>query len=81
MGNRFGGTGPGCFLDTLASAYAENGAFEEAAEGQQRAIDLLPPGDQGVIDDYRMRLNLYQQDIPFRMAARPGALNLNFRFD
>ena len=64
---------PVVFLDTLAAAYAENGAFEEAAEVQQRAIDLLPPGDQGVIDDYRMRLNLYQLDMPFRMAARPGA--------
>jgi hypothetical protein len=33
----------------LASAYAENGEFENAIQTQQRAIDLLEPGNQDAI--------------------------------
>ena len=58
--------GQPAYVAVLAAAYAENGEFENAAETQQRAIDLLEPGDQGAIGTYLSRLELYQQGIPFR---------------
>lgn len=54
------------YVAVLASAYAENGEFENAAETQQRAIDLLEPGDQFAIDTYLSQLDLYQRGMPFR---------------
>ncbi len=54
------------YVAVLAAAYAENGEFENAAETQQRAIDLLEPGDQGAIDIYLSQLDLYQRGRPFR---------------
>ncbi len=57
------------FVAALATAYAENGEFENAVETQQHAIDLLDPADpayQDVIDAYRSRLDLYREGMPFR---------------
>lgn len=54
------------YVAVLAAAYAENGEFENTAETQQRAIDLLEPGDQGAIDIYLSQLDLYQRGRPFR---------------
>ena len=51
------------YIAALATVYAENGEFENAVETQQRAIDLLDPNDQGRIDFYRSRLDLYRQGI------------------
>ena len=59
---------PPFFFDTLAAAYAENGDFENAREIQQGAMRFLPSGDQAVIDDFRSRLDLYEQNRPFRIA-------------
>ncbi len=49
------------FVAGLAIVYAESGEFENAVVTQQRAIDLLEPNDQGAIDHYRSRLDLYRQ--------------------
>jgi tetratricopeptide (TPR) repeat protein len=59
---------PVFFLDTLAAAYAENGEFVEAVEIQRNAIELLPPGDQDLIREYRSRLELYSQNMSFTIA-------------
>lgn len=58
--------GRSAFVAALATAYAENGEFKKAVETQQRAIDLLGPEDQGAIETYLSRLELYQQGRPFR---------------
>ena len=63
--------GQPAYIDCLAVAYAANGEFDRAVEEQQRAIDLLPPDNQGLIDDYRSRLSLYQRGMPFQMASQP----------
>lgn len=62
--------GQPAYIDALAVAYASNGDFGRAAEEQQRAIDLLPTEYPGLIDDYRSRLSLYQQDMPFLIHPR-----------
>jgi tetratricopeptide (TPR) repeat protein len=61
--------GQPAYIAALATAYAENGEFENAVTTQQQAIDLFDPADpayQGVIDAYRSRLDLYRQGMPFR---------------
>jgi tetratricopeptide (TPR) repeat protein len=55
------------YVDILAVAYAANGAFEMAAQESRRAIDLLPIREQASKDDYRSRLDLYNQGLPFLM--------------
>jgi tetratricopeptide (TPR) repeat protein len=60
------------YIDALAVAFASNGEFDRAALEQQRAIGLLPPDNQTLIDDYRSRLHLYQQRMPFVIAPDPG---------
>jgi len=59
------------YIDCLAVAYAANGDFDRAVAEEQRAINLLPPGDQGLTDDYRGRLNLFQNGMVFRIAPQP----------
>ena len=46
------------FLDTLASALAENGDFAKAVELMQRAIKSAPPAE---LDGYRRSLSRYEQ--------------------
>lgn len=58
------------YIDALACAYAANGDFERAVQEQRRAITWLRPDDQDSIDDYRVRLNLYQQGMPFLMSLQ-----------
>jgi tetratricopeptide (TPR) repeat protein len=53
------------FVTTLATIYAESGEFDNAAEAQQRAIEMLEPADQITLDDYRGRLALYEQGMSF----------------
>ncbi len=55
------------YIDALACAYAANGDFERAVEEQRRAITWLWPDDQDTIDDYRVRLDLYEQGMPYLM--------------
>jgi tetratricopeptide (TPR) repeat protein len=51
------------FIDTLASAYAEAGDFEQAILCQQEAIKRAPEEDK---DACRSRLELYRQRKPYR---------------
>ena len=52
------------FVDTLAAAYAETGDFEKAVSVEKEAIGLLT--NKVEIDDYTVRLNLYQTSTPYR---------------
>jgi tetratricopeptide (TPR) repeat protein len=49
---------------TLAAAYAEAGDFGAAVKWQAKAIELLPAGKSR--DDYRARLEFYQDKRPYR---------------
>jgi tetratricopeptide (TPR) repeat protein len=53
------------YLDTLATAYAECGQFEEAARWQARAVELASEAENA---DYQSRLELYRQGKPYRDA-------------
>ncbi len=55
------------YVDALACAYAANGDFDRAVAEQQRAIRLLAGSDEATVDEYRSRLDLYQQGMPFVM--------------
>ena len=50
-------------LDTLAAAQASAGKFDEAQETLTQAIGRAPEGEQ---DALRQRMNLYQQNQPYR---------------
>lgn len=63
--------GQPAYLDALAVAYAANGDFERAAAEERRAIDLLPPGSDDVLGDYRGRLALFERGMPYRVTPRP----------
>ena len=63
--------GQPAYIDVLAVAYAANGDFDTAAAEEQRAINLLPPGDPGAMDDYRVRLDLFQNRTPYRIDIQP----------
>lgn len=55
------------FLDALAAAQAENGAFAEAAHTEERALAAIPPGgDATVAPQLRGRLELYRAGRPYR---------------
>lgn len=61
------------YIAALATAYAENGEFENAVETQQFAIDQLEdqlnpadPAYRDTIDSYQSRLALYRERMPFR---------------
>jgi tetratricopeptide (TPR) repeat protein len=76
--------GQPAYIAALATAYAENGEFENAVTTQQQAIDLFDPADpayQGVIDAYRSRLDLYQEGMPFRremLSCDPSDVDQDF---
>ena len=65
--------GQPAYIDALAVAYAANGDFENAVAEAERAIELLPPGNQAVLDDFNSRLALYRDGQPFRIAATAGS--------
>jgi tetratricopeptide (TPR) repeat protein len=50
-------------LDTLASAYAAAGKFDEAVKWQTKAVELAPEGAKA---DLRSRLKLYAAKKPYR---------------
>ncbi len=56
------------FLDTLAAACAECGEFDDAIKWQEKAMDLLD-GDVEKEADYLIRLELYRQRKPARVAG------------
>ena len=58
------------YIDALAIAYAANGDFDMAAAEEQRAINLLSPDDQSTRDTYRERLNIFRNNMAFRMTAK-----------
>ena len=62
--------GQPAYIDCLAVAFAANGDFDRAVAEEQRAIELLPPGNQAVLDDFRSRLDLFENGTAFRIAAR-----------
>jgi tetratricopeptide (TPR) repeat protein len=51
------------YLDTLAAAYAECGAFDEAVKWQQKAVELVSRSDKA---DFRSRVRLYEAGKPYR---------------
>ena len=65
--------GQPAYIDALAVAYAANGDFESAVAEAERAIELLPPGNQPILDDYNTRLALYRNGQPFRIARTAGS--------
>lgn len=61
-------------IDTLATAYAEAGQFDNAARQQQRAIELNS-SDADFVKVANQRLELYRQGRPYHMVdswATPG---------
>ena len=50
-------------LDTLANAYAKRGDFDSAVKWQNKAIELL--FDKNEQEDFKRRLQLYQQKKPY----------------
>jgi Tfp pilus assembly protein PilF len=65
--------GQPAYIDVLAVAHAANGDFTSAAAEAERAIGLLPPGNDSVLADFRGRLDLYRSSTAFRIAPPPGA--------
>ena len=65
--------GQPAYTDVLGVAHAANGNFESAVSEAERAISLLPPGNNSVLADFRGRLDLYRSGTAFRIAAPPGA--------
>ncbi len=65
--------GQPAYIDCLAVAYAANGDFDRAVAEEQRAIELLPAGNQAILDDFRSRLDLFENGTAFRMAAQPAS--------
>ena len=55
------------FLDTLAAAHAESGAFENAVQWQTKAVELAPEKDK---PELQSRLSLYKDGKPYRRAAK-----------
>ncbi len=53
------------FLETLATAYAEVGQFDEAIKVSEQMI-RLSPGDAQLVNTTRDRIKLYQASQPFR---------------
>ncbi len=52
-------------LDTLATAYAEAGRFDEAIKTAQQAIDRAAELKAAQLEDYRRRLELFKQHKPY----------------
>lgn len=55
-------------MDTLAAAFAECEDFAEAVQWEERAIEAAT--DESELKDYRDRLQLYQQEKPYRMETK-----------
>jgi len=61
-GNRQAG-----LLDTLAAAYAETGAFDQAIDACQQAIALLnDAGKPDQVPDIEQRMEIYRRRLPYR---------------
>jgi tetratricopeptide (TPR) repeat protein len=59
------------YLNTLAAAHAETGAYDRAVEWQEQALNLKgfsPAGEKAA----RERLSLYRAGKPFREPLKPG---------
>lgn len=56
------------YLDTLAAAYAETGAFADAVQAAERALALVPPGeiDSATAGEIRAHLALFEAGRPAR---------------
>ena len=54
-------------LDTLAAALASAGEFEDAAQTQEKAIQIAPDAKGS---ELRSRLALYKSEQPFRTSSR-----------
>jgi tetratricopeptide (TPR) repeat protein len=55
------------YIDTLATAYAELGRFDEAVKAAQDAVALAQKAnDEQSIAEYQERLKLYEQNTPYR---------------
>jgi len=65
--------GQPAYIDALAVANAANGYFDLAVAEEQRAIDLLLRDDQSTRDAYRERLDLFQNNMAYRMTAKSGS--------
>jgi tetratricopeptide (TPR) repeat protein len=61
--------GQPAYVDALAVAFAANGDFDAAVAEAQRAIDLLPAGNQQVLDAFSAHLDLFENGTAFRIAA------------
>ena len=58
-------------LDALAAAYAETGKFNEAVLTAQKAYNLaLNKGSKTLARRLKIRINLYQNKIPYRPSPR-----------
>ncbi len=62
-------------LDTLAAALASNDQFDEAITTLTKAVDLAP---EHVKENYLTRLELYQQNLPFRTEPISDVSQVNF---
>ncbi len=62
--------GQPAYIDTLAIAYAANRDFDMAVAEEQRAMSLLSPDHQSTRDAYRERLNIFRNNMAFRMTAK-----------
>ncbi|MBM4093260.1 MAG: tetratricopeptide repeat protein, partial [Planctomycetes bacterium] len=59
-------------LDTLAAAYAENGEFDKAVDTETQALEEAAKADASFDPtEYRDRLKLYQQNMPYRQKNVP----------
>jgi spermidine synthase/Flp pilus assembly protein TadD len=55
------------FLDTLSTAYAQNGRFKEAIETAEKALELATSsGNNTMAENIRNRLQLYKVKQPYR---------------
>ena len=55
------------YIDTLATAYAELGRFDEAVKAAQDAVALAQKAnDEESVAEYQERLKLYEQKTPYR---------------
>ncbi len=59
------------YVDTVAATFAEAGRFDEAADAQRRAMELLrvKGASDEQLEDYARRLQSYEADKPWRESA------------
>lgn len=64
--NQLSGGKSADIIDTLATAYAANGNFDEAVKLQQKAIDLQnAQNEEGFLDELKARLELFKNEQPY----------------